>query len=246
MLSVPLGRKEHMVRDYAPLAVRKLDVRLYAQWTQEDDWSVRLPPARRSPARPRPPRVQPVRDLFRRRDDDPGLAPREDDGDALEDAHRGERVRARSEHGARRSIAPLASARRWRPSEGRRHPGRAGLCHGVRLRCVDARRQHGPARGSAYGRTDLEGRRGRGPLGAGRGVRSRRQPGASGDRAQAPRHDGGDPIEAVGELRPRSHRRGPRGPAVRVRGLRRRAGGRRGRHGTAGAARSPGSRRASS
>jgi cellulose synthase operon protein C len=39
-----LGRKEHMVRDYAPLAQRKLDVRFYAQWTQVDDWSVRLPP----------------------------------------------------------------------------------------------------------------------------------------------------------------------------------------------------------
>jgi tetratricopeptide (TPR) repeat protein len=43
-LMVPLGRKEHMVRDYASLASRKLDVRLYAQWTQEDDWTVKLPP----------------------------------------------------------------------------------------------------------------------------------------------------------------------------------------------------------
>jgi tetratricopeptide (TPR) repeat protein len=43
-LTVPLGRKEHMVRDYAPLASRKLDVRLYAQWTQEDEWTVHLPP----------------------------------------------------------------------------------------------------------------------------------------------------------------------------------------------------------
>jgi cellulose synthase operon protein C len=42
-LVVPVGRKEHMVRDYAPLASRKLDVRLPAQWTQEDDWTVRLP-----------------------------------------------------------------------------------------------------------------------------------------------------------------------------------------------------------
>jgi tetratricopeptide (TPR) repeat protein len=42
-LTVPLGRKEHMVRDYAPLASRKLDVRAFAQWTQEDDWTVRLP-----------------------------------------------------------------------------------------------------------------------------------------------------------------------------------------------------------
>jgi transglutaminase-like putative cysteine protease len=43
-LSIPLGRKEHMVRDYAPLVERRLDVRFYAQWTQEDDWTVRLPP----------------------------------------------------------------------------------------------------------------------------------------------------------------------------------------------------------
>jgi tetratricopeptide (TPR) repeat protein len=42
-LSVPLGRREHMVRDYASLATRELDVRLYAQWTQEDDWTIRLP-----------------------------------------------------------------------------------------------------------------------------------------------------------------------------------------------------------
>ncbi|HEY6459577.1 MAG TPA: DUF3858 domain-containing protein, partial [Polyangiaceae bacterium] len=41
---VPLGRKEHMVRDYASLASRTLDVRLYARWTQDDDWTVRLPP----------------------------------------------------------------------------------------------------------------------------------------------------------------------------------------------------------
>jgi tetratricopeptide (TPR) repeat protein len=43
-LSVPLGRREHMVRDFAPLAARKLDVRMYAQWTQEDDWTVHVPP----------------------------------------------------------------------------------------------------------------------------------------------------------------------------------------------------------
>ena len=46
-MMVPLGRKEHMVRDFAPLASRKLDVRLYAQWTQEDDWTVHLPPGAR-------------------------------------------------------------------------------------------------------------------------------------------------------------------------------------------------------
>jgi tetratricopeptide (TPR) repeat protein len=43
-LEIPLGRKEHMVRDYAPLAMRDLPIRLYAQWTQVDDWTVRLPP----------------------------------------------------------------------------------------------------------------------------------------------------------------------------------------------------------
>jgi uncharacterized protein DUF3858 len=42
-LSVPIGRREHMVRDFAPLSARKLDVRMYAQWTQEDDWTLRLP-----------------------------------------------------------------------------------------------------------------------------------------------------------------------------------------------------------
>jgi hypothetical protein len=42
-LQIPLGRKEHMVRDYAPLATRDLPLRLYAQWTQVDDWTVRLP-----------------------------------------------------------------------------------------------------------------------------------------------------------------------------------------------------------
>ena len=44
VLTVPLGRKEHMVRDYAALTARKLDVRMFAQWTQDDDWTVRLPP----------------------------------------------------------------------------------------------------------------------------------------------------------------------------------------------------------
>jgi hypothetical protein len=43
VLDVPLGRHEHMVRDYAPLASRQLDVRLSSQWTQDDDWTVRLP-----------------------------------------------------------------------------------------------------------------------------------------------------------------------------------------------------------
>ncbi|MBV9949635.1 MAG: DUF3857 domain-containing protein, partial [Myxococcales bacterium] len=41
--SVPLGRREHMVREYAPLVSRKLDLRFHAQWTEEDDWTVHLP-----------------------------------------------------------------------------------------------------------------------------------------------------------------------------------------------------------
>jgi transglutaminase-like putative cysteine protease len=43
VLSVPVGRREHMVRDYAPAATRTLDVRLPAQWTKQDEWSVHLP-----------------------------------------------------------------------------------------------------------------------------------------------------------------------------------------------------------
>jgi cellulose synthase operon protein C len=55
-LSVPLGRKEHMVRDYAQLATRKLDVRLPAQWTHDDDWLVRLPSGARAKSIPPPAR----------------------------------------------------------------------------------------------------------------------------------------------------------------------------------------------
>ncbi|HLK38641.1 MAG TPA: DUF3857 domain-containing protein [Polyangiaceae bacterium] len=42
-LSVPLGRRERMVSQYAPQQAHKLDVRLYAQTTDVDDWFVRLP-----------------------------------------------------------------------------------------------------------------------------------------------------------------------------------------------------------
>jgi transglutaminase-like putative cysteine protease len=44
-LTLPLGRREHMVRDYAPLIGRKLDVRVPSQWTSIDDWTVHLPAA---------------------------------------------------------------------------------------------------------------------------------------------------------------------------------------------------------
>jgi transglutaminase-like putative cysteine protease len=53
-LVVPVGRREHMVRDYAPLAARQLDVRLPAQWTEEDDWTIRLPPGARLRSAPSP------------------------------------------------------------------------------------------------------------------------------------------------------------------------------------------------
>jgi hypothetical protein len=43
VLSVPIGRREHMVRDYAPTVERKLDTRLPAQWTEQDEWTVHLP-----------------------------------------------------------------------------------------------------------------------------------------------------------------------------------------------------------
>jgi tetratricopeptide (TPR) repeat protein len=53
-LAVPLGLKEHMVRDYAPLASRKLDVNLVVQWTAEDEWTVHLPPGAKVKALPAP------------------------------------------------------------------------------------------------------------------------------------------------------------------------------------------------
>jgi tetratricopeptide (TPR) repeat protein/transglutaminase-like putative cysteine protease len=56
VLTVPLGRKEHMIRDYAPLAARKLDVRLPAQRTEEDDWVVRLPSGAKVKSIPAPAR----------------------------------------------------------------------------------------------------------------------------------------------------------------------------------------------
>ena len=46
-LSVPVGPGEHMVREFAPLSSRKLDVRLYAQSTTENDWTVKLAPGAR-------------------------------------------------------------------------------------------------------------------------------------------------------------------------------------------------------
>ena len=42
-LSVPVGPAEHMVREFAALSGRKLDVRLYAQSVSESDWTVKAP-----------------------------------------------------------------------------------------------------------------------------------------------------------------------------------------------------------
>jgi tetratricopeptide (TPR) repeat protein len=42
-VTVPLGRKEHMIRDFAPLPSRTRDVRLAAQFRDRDDWTIRLP-----------------------------------------------------------------------------------------------------------------------------------------------------------------------------------------------------------
>jgi transglutaminase-like putative cysteine protease/tetratricopeptide (TPR) repeat protein len=43
-MSIPVGPREHMVRDLAPLSQRKLDVRIHARTTTENDWSIHLPP----------------------------------------------------------------------------------------------------------------------------------------------------------------------------------------------------------
>jgi tetratricopeptide (TPR) repeat protein len=46
-LSVPAGPDDHMVRDYATLSQRKLDLRLNSQSTTESDWTLRIPPGAR-------------------------------------------------------------------------------------------------------------------------------------------------------------------------------------------------------
>jgi transglutaminase-like putative cysteine protease len=43
-LAVPLGREEHMIRDYAPMTARRLDVRSPSRWTEQDDVTIHLPP----------------------------------------------------------------------------------------------------------------------------------------------------------------------------------------------------------
>jgi tetratricopeptide (TPR) repeat protein len=46
-MSLPVGPKEHMVRDYAPLSQRTLDVRILARTRAESDWTVHLPTSMR-------------------------------------------------------------------------------------------------------------------------------------------------------------------------------------------------------
>jgi hypothetical protein len=53
-LSIPVGPSEHMVREFAPLSSRKLDVRLYARSTTQNDWTVKLPPGARVVSAPKP------------------------------------------------------------------------------------------------------------------------------------------------------------------------------------------------
>ena len=43
-LSVPVGPRDHLVRDYAQLSRRRLDIRLNAQSTTESDWTIHHPP----------------------------------------------------------------------------------------------------------------------------------------------------------------------------------------------------------
>ena len=42
-VSLPMGPDAHMIRDYAALAARRLDVRLHAQTTNESEWTVHIP-----------------------------------------------------------------------------------------------------------------------------------------------------------------------------------------------------------
>ena len=53
-LSVPVGPGEHMVREFAAQSSRKLDVRLYAQSTTENDWTVKLAPGAHVASAPKP------------------------------------------------------------------------------------------------------------------------------------------------------------------------------------------------
>jgi hypothetical protein len=51
--SVPAGPQEHMVRTYAPLSQRRLDLRLSAQTVTEADWTLHLPAGAKVTSMPR-------------------------------------------------------------------------------------------------------------------------------------------------------------------------------------------------
>jgi transglutaminase-like putative cysteine protease len=53
-LSAPTGPRDHMVRDFAPLSHRTLDVRLHAQSITATDWTLRLPQGAHVTSAPRP------------------------------------------------------------------------------------------------------------------------------------------------------------------------------------------------
>jgi hypothetical protein len=51
--SVPAGPSEHLVRSYAPLSQRRLDLKLSAQTTTEAEWTLRLPAGAKITTMPR-------------------------------------------------------------------------------------------------------------------------------------------------------------------------------------------------
>lgn len=56
--AVAAGPREYLVRDYASLGARKLDLRLSARTTQETEWVLHLPPGAKATSVPTPARVE--------------------------------------------------------------------------------------------------------------------------------------------------------------------------------------------
>ena len=229
-LSIPIGRREHMVRDFAPLAARKLDVRMYAQWTQEDDWTVRLPPGAKVKSAPVVGAgLEPLRVVRGRRDRGRDHAPREDDRHAREDARDGGRVR-----GVPRVV------RAGRPRAGPARHGGAQMKAGVRCRrsaslatasALGCRRVGAPSPAATSRRSPTCARPARTSSDAelvGRwALAEELSPGrhrrAGGRGAQAARRRVADRTGHVGGSRARRRRRGARRSALGRRRLHRRA-----------------------
>jgi hypothetical protein len=57
-LSFPAGPRVHLVRDWAPLSERRLDVRLHAKASTATDWTVHVPPGMRVTSLPSPGEVK--------------------------------------------------------------------------------------------------------------------------------------------------------------------------------------------